>query len=116
MAADKQCSLSTSILSSLIGLVTGISIFILLNLFIKIVTCCTKRQRGEDMNKSIKHESHTPDKPLHPLAVYTRGLTITTAETMPGHGLSDMDRDIKLQTANCQELRDLEAAIPWIHQ
>lgn len=103
MAADKQCSLSTSILSSLIGLAIGIFIFILLNLFIKVAIYCTKRQHG-------------PDTPLHPLANYTRRPAFTTVETMPGHALSDMDRDIKLQTANCQDLRDLEAAIPRIHQ
>lgn len=108
MTADKQYSLSTSILSSLIGLVIGISIFILLNLFIKVVIYCTKRQHGPDMNMGIEHESHTPNTPLHPLANYTRRPAFTTVETMPGHALSDMDRDIKLQTANCQDLRTLK--------
>lgn len=37
MAADTQCTLSTSILSSLIGLEIGIFIFILLIFFIEVV-------------------------------------------------------------------------------
>lgn len=105
-----------SILSSLIGLVIGISIFLLLNLLIEVVVYYTKRQRGLDMNMSIEHEGHTPDTPLHPFANYTRRPARTTVEITPGHALSDMDRDIKLQTANYQDSPDLEAAIPRIHQ
>ena len=115
MAVDKQCWLSMSIFSSLIGLVIGIFIFVLLNLFIKFVTYCTKRQHGPDMNMGIEPGSYTPDTPLHPLAHCTYRPAFTTVETMPRHALSDMDRDITLQTAKCQDL-DLEAAIPWIHR
>ena len=116
MATDKQRSPSISILSSLLGLIIGIFIFVILNLYIKVVIYCTKRQHGPDMNMGIEHESHSPDAPLHPLANCTRRPAFTTVETMPGHALSDMDRDIKLQTANCQDLRGLEAAIPRIHR
>lgn len=116
MAADKQCSLSTSILSSLIGLVIGIFISILLRLFLEVITHYTKRQHGPNMNTGIKHKSHTPDTPLYPLPNCTRCSALTTIETMPGHALSDIDRVIKFQTAISQELRDLEAAIPRIHQ
>lgn len=105
-----------SILSSLVGLVIGIVFAIILNLIIKAVIYCTKRQVGLKMDMDIEHESHTPDTPLHPFANCTRLPAITTVKTTPGHALSDMDRDIKLQTTSCQDLQDLEAATPRIHR
>lgn len=116
MAADKQCSLSISLLSSLIRLVIGISIFILLNLFFEAVKYCIKKRHGPDINMGIEHESYTPDTPLHPLAKCTRYPAITTVEAIPGHALSNMDRDIKLQTASRQDLWDIEAAIPRLQR
>jgi hypothetical protein len=116
MANKKQYSLSTSILSSLVSLILGISIFILLKLFVKLIIYYIKRQRSPDMNMEIEQESDTPDTALHPLAVCTRCSASTTIETMPRRAVSDMDRDITLQNANCEDLRDLEAAIPRIHR
>lgn len=115
MAAVKRCSNSTSTLPSFVGLVIGIFILISVKVFIEVVTYYIKRQHGPDIKRGIEHESHMSDTPLcwHDKCSY--GLAITTAETMPGHALSDMDRDIQLQTANRQDLRDLEAAIPRIH-
>jgi hypothetical protein len=116
MAVDKQCSLSASILFSLIGLVLGICIFILLELFTEVVTLCTQRQHGPQLNIGCEHESYTPDTPFYSLAKYTHRPALTTVETMPGYALSDMDRDIKAQTVDCQYLRDFEAAIARIRQ
>lgn len=115
MAATKQCPLSTSALSSLVGLVIAIFIFLSLKLFLKVVRYYIKRQHGPDTKGGIAHESHMPDTSLYPPEKYGYGLAITTVETMPGHALSDMDRDIQLQTANRQDLQDLEAAIPRTH-
>lgn len=113
MAADKQSSLSKSVLSSLTGLLIGTFIYKLLRLLFKFIT---KRRNGPNINMDIEYESHTPDTPpdtpLHPLANCTRRPVLITVETIPGHAISDMDRDIKLQIANSQDLRDLEAAIP----
>lgn len=109
MAADRQCSLSLSILSSLIGLVIGIFIFVLLNLFINVVIYCTKRRHGLNANMGLEHESHTLATPIYPFANLTRRPTFINFETLPGHALSDLDRDIKLHHVNCQDVRDLEA-------
>lgn len=109
MAADRQCSLSMSILSSLIGLVIGMFIFVLLNIFIKIVGCGTKRQHGLNANLGLEHESHMLGTTLYPFSNFTRRPTFITFETLPGHALSDLDRDIKLDNVDCQDVRDLEA-------
>jgi hypothetical protein len=111
MAADKEYSSSTCIKSSLLGIAMGISIIILLEILLKVVTHCKKKHRP-NMKLGIEHESHTPDTPVQPLAKCNRRPALTTVETMPGHALSDMDRDIKLQIANSPDLRDLEAALP----
>lgn len=115
MAAAKRCSYSISILPSLVGVVIGIFILISVKVLIEVVTYYIKRQHGPDNKRGIKHKSHMPDTPLYPLDECSYGLAITTAETMPGHALSDMDRDIQLQTANRQDLRDFEAAISRRH-
>ena len=96
-------------------MVIGIFILISVKVLIEVATYYTKRQHGPDIKRCIEHESHMPDTPLYPLDECSYGLAITTAETMPGHALSDMDRDIQLQTANRQDLRDFEAAIPRRH-
>jgi hypothetical protein len=46
------------------------------------------------------------------LPKYAQIPAITTVITMPGQAISDMDRDIKFQIGECQELEDLEAALP----
>lgn len=115
-ATDEQSTLRESILSSLLGLVIGVSIVIVLRVFIEIIKRCAKRQHGPDVTTGIEPESHTPDTPSDLLATNTRLPAITTVKTKPGHALSDMDRNIKLQSVNCQELQDLEAAIPRKHQ
>jgi hypothetical protein len=114
MAAAKRCSHSISILPSLVGEVIGIFILISVKILIEMVTYYI-RQHGPDIKGGIEHESHMPDTPLCPLDKCSYGLAITTAETMPGHALSDMDRDIQLQSANRQDLGDLEAVITRRH-
>ena len=81
----------------------GNIILISVKILIEVVTSYI-RQHGPDIRGV-----------LNPLDKCSYGLAITTAETMPGHALSDMDRDIQLQTANRQDLRDFEAAIPRTH-
>jgi hypothetical protein len=75
----------------------------------------TKKQHSPDTDMSIRHESHAHDTTLYPFANYTRRPAFTTSRTMPGHAISDMDRDIKLQTVNHSDLRELEAAISWMY-
>lgn len=52
------------------------SIFVLLNIFIKIVGCSTKRQHGLNANMGLEHESHTLDTTLYPFANFTRRPTL----------------------------------------
>ncbi|OOQ86302.1 hypothetical protein PEBR_22893 [Penicillium brasilianum] len=108
MADDQHCSLSTSILSSLVGLLIGLSIFILQDTVIKRIK---KQWAKERKDPDIELQSHALKPSLDRLASDTRRLTVTTVKTEPGHALSDMDRDIKRPIADCQEIRDLQAAI-----
>jgi len=65
---------------------------------------------------SLDDESHTLNTQLYPVTNFTRRPTVTTFETLPGHALSDLDRNTKLQNEDFQDLRDLEAAIPRMHR
>jgi hypothetical protein len=52
--------------------------------------------------------------PLHdtlPTSTYDPASTTTT--TMPRHTVSDTHRDMKLEIGHCQEVQDLEAALPY---
>lgn len=104
-----RCILSYSV-------AVGVCGYVSLVILGKIVTCCIKIRRGQHINTDMEYGSHMPNAPLLPLTNCALSPEITTVETMPGHALSDMDRDIKPQATNRQELRDLEAAIPQIHQ
>lgn len=117
---DEQCSLSTSILSSIIGLIIGGFIGLVLIAIHRVVKSCIAWRRGRDGYTGIEDEINLPESPRNtpptntpPTPAYVA--PITTVTTVPGHAVSDMDRDINSQITHCQELQELEAGIYWNH-
>ncbi|KAJ5185662.1 hypothetical protein N7491_006468 [Penicillium cf. griseofulvum] len=115
MAAwDERFSWSTAFLSSLAGIGIAASIVLLILAIRLLVRNYIAWRRGPDADTGADDDSNLPKTP-HDTLPFADIPPITTVATMPRHAVSDMDRDIKFQIANCQELQDLEAAAHWKH-
>ncbi|KAJ5494367.1 hypothetical protein N7463_010454 [Penicillium fimorum] len=114
MADDDQWTISTYIVSTLIGLsIGGFIIFLLM--VICLVVKNLRRQRGARADTGADDKRNLLENQRNTLPTFANIPAIPTVTTIPGHAISDMDRDIKFQFANLQELQKLDAAIYWNH-
>ncbi|KAJ5383092.1 hypothetical protein N7517_001003 [Penicillium concentricum] len=104
MADDDQWTLSTSIESVMIGLGIG-GFIVLLFMAIYLVAKSIKQRRGSGAKTRADDETNLLQNPRNTLPAFANIPATPTVTTMPGHAISDMDRDIKFQIANCQQLQ-----------
>jgi hypothetical protein len=113
-SSDEQCAWCTAFLSSLAGVGIAAAFALLCWAIRLVVRRCINRRRLPDANTRADAEADLSGKPCDTLP-FADNPPITTVTTMPGHAVSDMDRDIKFGIANWQEIQDHEAAVHWKH-
>ncbi|KAJ5711096.1 hypothetical protein N7488_005252 [Penicillium malachiteum] len=106
---NDQDSIS-SFLSALIGLGIAIAAGILLATIIAIMNGQFKKKINRLCSRRPKNPTNfennpSPKTPSSPIPV------IETEKTIPGHAISDMDRDIKLQIADDDDSKNIGIAI-----
>jgi len=111
-SSDEQCA--WAFLSTLAGVGIAAAFVLICYVIRLVVRRCINRRRLSDAHTRADVETNLSGNP-HDTLPFADTPPITTVTTMPGHAVSDMDRDIKCGIANWQEIQDHEATMHRKH-